>query len=67
MVEESESSIAPTRNGPYLVKNLKKLKNSKNEEIKSGSVITLCRCGGSNSKPFCDGQHWYVKFKDEKN
>jgi len=66
VVEENKSSIEPTRNGPYLVKNLKKLKNSNNEEIKSDSVITLCRCGGSNNKPFCDGNHIKIGFIDTK-
>ena len=28
---------------------------------------TLCRCGGSKNKPFCDGTHLHKKFTDDKN
>ncbi len=27
--------------------------------------VTLCRCGASQNKPFCDGTHASIKFKDE--
>lgn len=27
--------------------------------------VTLCRCGASKNKPFCDGTHAAVKFSDE--
>jgi CDGSH-type Zn-finger protein len=26
--------------------------------------VTLCRCGASNNKPFCDGTHASIKFQD---
>jgi CDGSH-type Zn-finger protein len=26
--------------------------------------VTLCRCGASQNKPFCDGAHADVKFTD---
>ena len=26
--------------------------------------VTLCRCGQSQNKPFCDGTHAQTKFKD---
>lgn len=27
--------------------------------------VTLCRCGQSQNKPFCDGTHASIKFRDE--
>ena len=26
--------------------------------------VTLCRCGQSRNKPFCDGTHASIKFRD---
>jgi CDGSH-type Zn-finger protein len=26
--------------------------------------MTVCRCGGSSNKPFCDGTHASIKFQD---
>ena len=44
-------------NGPYLVKGLENLANSRGEAIATEAVVALCRCGGSANKPFCDGTH----------
>jgi len=43
--------IEGIENGPNLVK--------VNGEMKHA----LCRCGGSNNKPFCDGTHRKIGFK----
>ena len=55
--ENVSVTIAPTPNGPYLVTALRRLRNSKGEELATQQVFALCRGGGSSNKPFCDGTH----------
>lgn len=52
--------------GPYIVKNLEDLRNSRAERIATKSNIALCRCGGSANKPFCDGTHRKNGFSGAK-
>lgn len=54
-------------NGPYLVKNLDQLENSKGDRLATKPVIALCRCGRSANKPFCDGAHTKVGFSGERS
>ena len=54
--------IEPLTNGPYLVKGLETLTNSKGEALPTKGVIALCRCGCSVTKPFCSGTHKEVGF-----
>ena len=28
------------------------------------TVVSLCRCGMAENKPFCDGTHWSIGFRD---
>lgn len=54
--------IEPLLNGPYLVKNLETLTNSKGATLATKESIALCRCGCSTTKPFCSGMHKTVGF-----
>ncbi len=61
-----EPTIECRPNGPYLVKNLEALRNSRGDGIPTKPVIALCRCGGSGNKPFCDGTHKTNGFSGAK-
>ncbi len=57
------SDIQITEDGPYFIKGSIKLYDKDTPE--SEEHYALCRCGRSKNKPFCDGQHWYTKFRDQ--
>lgn len=61
------ASIETSKDGPYLVKDLPSLENSRNEAIDVKQVMALCRCGASKNKPFCDGAHSQAGFKGDKH
>ena len=53
------SNIKCAPNGPYLLQGPVTLTDptGKDIAIAEGKKIALCRCGLSENKPFCDGQH----------
>lgn len=67
-VERKEPERAPmvtvTDNGPYAVTGGIELMGVQFGEGASTEHYTLCRCGASKNKPFCDGSHWYADFRD---
>ena len=64
---ETKTTIQCVENGPYMVKGPVALKEEKGEPIETTVVMSLCRCGGSNSKPFCDGTHSQIGFRSKKS
>lgn len=57
-------TIKVRENGPYLVTGEFTLTDAAGNRIEPppGKGVALCRCGGSQNKPFCDGTHSRVGF-----
>jgi CDGSH-type Zn-finger protein len=59
-----EPMVTVTNDGPYAVTGGIELVGVPFGKGASKEHYTLCRCGGSKNKPFCDGTHWSIGFKD---
>ncbi len=64
--------ITVSKNGPYIITGSIELMGENNTNQQFGEEVskehyTLCRCGASANKPFCDGTHNVIDFKDEKS
>ncbi len=61
--EEHEQSIQVLKDGPYSAKGGVRVESPDGSTYETRQRFTLCRCGGSKNKPFCDGTHWHIGFK----
>jgi CDGSH-type Zn-finger protein len=61
----SEVKITVKPNGPYRVEGPIKLVDANGNEwdLTGKPAISLCRCGASVNKPFCDGTHSKMGFQ----
>ena len=58
-----EVRIKVRESGPYLVTGTVTLTDCDGHPYTiTGENIALCRCGGSFTKPFCDGTHRKIGF-----
>ena len=58
------STIRVRRNGPYVVEgdDVMVVDWEGRADPVERRPVALCRCGGSTSKPFCDGTHSKIGF-----
>lgn len=58
-------TITPTDNGPYLIEGAARVVDADGNtyDLSEQTTIFLCRCGGSGTKPFCDGTHETLTFE----
>jgi len=50
--------------GPNVVTGDVALAGAKTADTRSRITLVLCRCGASRNKPFCDGTHTRIGFRD---
>jgi len=63
LMEQVEITTRP--DGPYKITGPVKVIDADGNEFdlsERGETIALCRCGGSTTKPFCDGTHSKIGF-----
>ncbi|MGZ5307468.1 MAG: CDGSH iron-sulfur domain-containing protein [Actinomycetota bacterium] len=61
---EFDPAIAVIEDGPLWVRGGIPVESSDGTTYEVRDRVTLCRCGHSNNKPFCDGTHKVVGFRD---
>ena len=56
------TTVTPIRNGPLLIKGRIEVRRE-DGTVETLPRATLCRCGYSEHKPFCDNRHLSVDFR----
>jgi len=64
-VRGGDTVIGFVPKGPYLVRGGAELGGAELLEGGTNDHFALCRCGKSQSKPFCTGAHWHVEFDED--
>lgn len=64
---DASPAINIAKDGPYNVSGKISINVEDDIQPPSKEHYSLCRCGASKNKPYCDGSHNDIKFKDEDN
>jgi uncharacterized Fe-S cluster protein YjdI len=67
--ENNETAFKSTQikvvpNGPLLVSGPAEITDQNGNTETKTTIFALCRCGASHKKPYCDGTHNFIGFKD---
>ena len=55
--------IVASADGPLHVRGSVRLETSAGELVREDTRVAICRCGGTENPPFCDGSHRRVGFR----
>jgi len=61
------AKITVNKNGPLRVEGEVTILDTEGSafDLAGRATISLCRCGASENKPFCDGSHKKINFQSE--
>ncbi len=62
-VPDQENALQVSRNGPLYIRGQLELVQTDGSVLQE-TRLTLCRCGASTHKPYCDNSHLRVRFED---
>lgn len=61
---EADVQIQVQPNGPFLLNGSFVVQFADGRKEKKEGNLALCRCGASANKPYCDGSHRRINFRD---
>lgn len=64
---ERDPEVIIVKNGPYNIQGNIEIELPDELQPPSKEHYSLCRCGASKNKPYCDGSHSAAGFTDDKN
>jgi CDGSH-type Zn-finger protein len=62
-VRDGPLQVNPTMDGPLQVRGNMEIISGTGRVVARVESARLCRCGGSNTKPYCDGTHEKIGFR----
>ena len=63
MSENNKVTIKVNDNGSYRITGDVELVDAEGNAFETKPSFSLCRCGASKNKPFCDGTHKKIGFE----
>lgn len=58
-----DTKVETLQDGPILVYGTLQVTHADGTTEQKNKTTAFCRCGASNNKPYCDGEHIKIKFK----
>jgi len=62
--DSTVTEVVVMANGPLLVNGTLNIIDIEGNKVVKEKATAFCRCGASDSKPYCDGSHSKINFSD---